>query len=145
MPRYRVPIVIRALALFLASLPVARAGMAGATNAQGMGTLPAREAHVPVGALWIRPAPQVIAVSAVGAAVAGVMITQRTRPPDVTPVQAMQQGVRATARSAAQLPRIAPVWQMLVPVLTGLLAPVGRGRVPVLFPYLSTTIRARAP
>ena len=101
--RYRVPIVIRALALFLASLPVARLSVAGATGAHGLGTLPVHEAQVPPGASWVPPAPEVIVVTAVtaSAVATGGRVTQRAQLHEAAPAQVTHLAARPTIRPDA--------------------------------------------
>jgi hypothetical protein len=76
MARHRIPLVIRALVLFLASLPIVRASAAGA---HASGPLPAHEAPAPAGAMWARPAPFAVSASGVGV-VAVAYAAQRARP-----------------------------------------------------------------
>lgn len=150
MPRHRFPLLIRALLLFLASLPAMRAG---AADAHGSGTLPAHEAPAPSSAAWIRPAPMAVAAGAITAVVAGAAVAQRPRTNAAMRVVIAEFGSRQQADDgSAAAPRV-PNGSILVgaaPAALHVLALASRVASPLAAPAfirrsLPTPVRAQAP
>jgi hypothetical protein len=79
MPPRRIPLLIRALALFIASVPVARAGAAGGVETRTLASLPPRETGAPAQAPLVLHARGVTAFAAVSLAAAEPVLTQVVR------------------------------------------------------------------
>jgi hypothetical protein len=147
MPRRRIPLLIRALVLFVASLPMARAGGAGA---HALGSLPAHESPAPAGAVWIRPAPIALVAGTLTVATAGAVIMQRSRS-QATQALAIQQEDRSQSRAASSTAQSRPPaalgYAFALPYAL-VVAPArvfASGATSFVRRSLSTTVRARAP
>lgn len=79
MPPRRIPLLIRALALFIASVPVARVGAAGGVETRTLSSLPPRETSAPAQAPLVLHARGVAAFAAVSLATAEPVLTEVVR------------------------------------------------------------------